>query len=91
MKNTGITRKVDELGRIVIPMEMRRSMNLPEGTALEIYVHGGDIILHRPLDTCSCCGLVADDLVKIKGVSLCKGCLAAVVGYAAGEEAGTDA
>ena len=45
MKNTGITRKVDDMGRIVLPMELRRNMGIAEGDALEISVDGGNIVL----------------------------------------------
>lgn len=40
MKSTGIVRKVDELGRIVIPKELRRTLNIEEGDPLEIFVDG---------------------------------------------------
>lgn len=46
MKNTGITREVDDMGRIVLPIELRRNLNIDEGTALEIYVdESGNIVL----------------------------------------------
>ena len=45
MKNTGITRKVDDMGRIVLPMELRRNMGIVDGTPLEISVEGGNIVL----------------------------------------------
>ena len=50
MKSTGIVRKLDELGRIVLPIEMRRTFNLAEKDAVEIYVEGDSIILkkHQP-------------------------------------------
>ena len=44
MKSTGIVRKVDELGRIVLPIEMRRTLDIAEKDALEIYVEGENII-----------------------------------------------
>jgi AbrB family looped-hinge helix DNA binding protein len=47
MKATGITRKVDELGRIVLPVELRRTMEIDEGDALEIYVESDSIILKK--------------------------------------------
>lgn len=50
MKNTGITRKVDDMGRIVLPMELRRNLNIEEGTALEIYVDESGNIVLRPMD-----------------------------------------
>ena len=43
MKSTGIVRKVDELGRIVLPIELRRTMNIEVKDALEIYVDGDQI------------------------------------------------
>lgn len=47
MKSTGIVRKVDELGRIVIPKELRRTLNIEEGTPIEIFVDGNQIILQK--------------------------------------------
>ena len=47
MKSTGIVRKVDELGRIVLPIEMRRTLDIAEKDALEIYVEGENIILRK--------------------------------------------
>ena len=45
MKSTGIVRKVDELGRIVLPMELRRTLGVDTKDALEIYTEGDSIIL----------------------------------------------
>lgn len=56
MKSTGIVRKVDELGRIVLPIEMRRNLDIAEKDALEIYVEGDNIILHKVQNTCVFCG-----------------------------------
>ena len=47
MKSTGIVRKVDELGRIVIPIELRRTMSIKEWDALEIYTENSDIIFRK--------------------------------------------
>lgn len=47
MKSTGIVRKVDELGRIVLPIELRRTMDIAEKDAIEIYVDGASIILRQ--------------------------------------------
>jgi len=52
MKNTGITRKIDDMGRIVLPMELRQNLGIAEGTPLEISVDGSNIVLSpvaRPL------------------------------------------
>jgi len=74
MKSTGIVRKVDELGRIVIPMELRRTMSIKEGDALEIYTENNDIILRKYTPGCNCCG-ETQDLKEVNGVRLCKKCL----------------
>ncbi len=52
MKSTGIVRKIDELGRVVLPIELRRNLNLNEKDSIEIYVEGDKIILkkHEPCD-----------------------------------------
>lgn len=47
MKSTGIVRKVDELGRIVLPIELRRTLEIAERDSLEIYVEGSSIILKK--------------------------------------------
>ncbi len=47
MKSTGIVRRLDDLGRIVIPKEIRRTLDLPEGTPMEISVEGNKIILQK--------------------------------------------
>ena len=47
MKSTGIVRKVDELGRIVLPIELRRTLDIAEKDSIEIYVDGSSIILKK--------------------------------------------
>ena len=47
IKSTGIVRKVDELGRIVLPIELRRTLNIAERDAIEIFVDGGTIVLKK--------------------------------------------
>lgn len=63
MKSTGIVRKVDELGRVVIPIELRRTLGIAEKDALEIYVDDDRIILkkYKPNMTCQITGEVNDD------------------------------
>ena len=56
MKSTGIVRKVDELGRVVIPIELRRTLRIEEKDALEIYVDGERIILKKYEPACIFCG-----------------------------------
>ena len=74
MKSTGITRNPDSLGRIVIPMEMRRNMEITEDTPLEIFVNGNDIVLRKYKPGCACCDSV-DSLVELSGIRLCAECI----------------
>lgn len=74
MKSTGVVRKVDELGRIVIPIELRRTMGIEEKDALEIYVDNEKIILKKYEPACIFCGN-AEDVANYKGKNLCKACL----------------
>ena len=79
MKSTGIVRRVDELGRIVIPMELRRLLGIGEKDPLEIYVDGDLIILRKyvPSQACIFCGN-ANDVINYKGKNVCKECLTAI-------------
>lgn len=74
MKSTGVVRRVDELGRIVIPIELRRTMGIEEKDALEIYVDSEKIILKKYEPACIFCGN-AEDVANYKGKNLCRGCL----------------
>jgi len=47
MKATGIVRKMDELGRVVVPKEIRRTLGIEEGDSLEIFVNGNQVILQK--------------------------------------------
>lgn len=73
MKSTGIVRKVDELGRVVIPIELRRTMNINEKDALEIFVDGERIILKKYEPACIFCGN-ADGIRIFKDKNICKEC-----------------
>lgn len=74
MKAIGIVRKVDELGRIVIPKELRKSFNVNEGDPLEIYTDGDNIILKKYTPGCHCCKNT-DNLIEVLGLKLCPSCL----------------
>ncbi|MBB5174920.1 AbrB/MazE/SpoVT family DNA-binding domain-containing protein [Texcoconibacillus texcoconensis] len=67
MKSTGIVRKVDELGRVVIPIELRRTLDIAEKDALEIYVDDDRIVLkkYKPNMTCQVTGEVSDSNVSL--------------------------
>jgi len=75
VKSTGIVRKVDELGRVVIPIELRRTLNIDVKDALEIYVDGEHIILKKYEPACIFCD-DAKDVEVYKGKNICKKCLA---------------
>jgi len=77
MKSTGIVRKVDELGRVVLPIELRRTLNIAEKDALEIYVDGATIILKKYEPACIFCDN-AKDIKVFKGKNICSDCLAAL-------------
>jgi AbrB family transcriptional regulator, transcriptional pleiotropic regulator of transition state genes len=74
MKATGIVRKVDELGRVVLPIELRRTLDIEEGDPLEIYVDGSAIILKKYEPACIFCG-DAKNVVNYKGKNICPGCM----------------
>ncbi|MBQ4100071.1 MAG: AbrB/MazE/SpoVT family DNA-binding domain-containing protein [Oscillospiraceae bacterium] len=73
MKSTGIVRKVDELGRIVLPIELRRTLDIDQKDSLEIYVDGDQIILKKYEPCCIFCG-DAGDVENFKGRNVCKKC-----------------
>ncbi|MBO0555743.1 AbrB/MazE/SpoVT family DNA-binding domain-containing protein [Clostridium botulinum] len=74
MKSTGVVRRVDDLGRIVIPKELRRTLDIDERDALEIYTEGEQIILKKYAPTCIFCG-EAKEVINFKGKNVCKICL----------------
>lgn len=79
MKSTGIVRKVDELGRVVIPIELRRTLQIDEKDALEIYVDGEKIILKKYEPACIFCGN-AEGIRNFKDKNICKSCLESMKG-----------
>lgn len=74
MKATGVVRKVDELGRIVLPIELRRNMDINIKDSIEIYVDGESIILKKYQPCCVFCG-EANDIVSHMGKNICKNCI----------------
>lgn len=73
IKSTGITRKVDELGRIVLPMELRNKLHIEEKDPLEIYVDGSSIILKKYNPNCTFCG-GTKNLVSFNDKLVCSKC-----------------
>ena len=78
MKSTGIVRKVDELGRVVIPIELRRTLGIDEKDALEIYVDNERIVLKKYEPACIFCNS-AEDVQNFKGKLVCKSCVQAMM------------
>lgn len=81
IKSTGIVRKVDELGRVVIPIELRRTLGIDEKDALEIYVDNEKIILKKYEPACVFCGN-AEDIHIFKGKNVCRQCAQAMAAQA---------
>lgn len=73
MKSTGIIRKVDDLGRIVLPIELRRILDITERDALEIYVENDHIILQKFEPACIFCG-GARGLMSYREKNVCQDC-----------------
>ena len=70
MKSTGIVRKLDQLGRIVIPKELRTTFDIKETDPIEIFVDGTDIVLRKYQKSCVFCG-ESDGLVEFGGKVVC--------------------
>lgn len=73
MKSTGIVRKVDDLGRVVLPIELRRSLSIDERDPLEIHVEGDQIILRKHTATCVFCNSDVG-ISEFKGKTICAHC-----------------
>ena len=74
MKSTGIVRKVDELGRIVLPIELRRTLDIAERDPLEIFVEEDTVILRRYNPACVFCG-ESKGITNYKGKNVCPDCI----------------
>jgi transcriptional pleiotropic regulator of transition state genes len=73
MKAIGMYRKVDDLGRIVLPAELRKLYGINEGDRLEIFIDDGNIVLSKIDDTCAICGGM-ERLVQVRARQVCYGC-----------------
>ena len=79
MKTTGIVRQMDSLGRIVLPIELRRTLDIAQKDSLEIFVEGDQIILKKYEPSCVFCGN-SRDVVSFKGKNVCPDCLKGLKG-----------
>ncbi len=73
MKSTGIVRKLDDLGRIVLPIELRRTLDIADRAPLEIFVEGDSIVLRKHQASCVFCGKAA--VMEYKDRCICDDCL----------------
>ena len=74
MKSTGIVRKVDELGRIVLPVELRRTLDISERDELEIYLDDDRVVMKKYEPSCIFCNS-SQGLVIYRGKNICMECI----------------
>lgn len=77
LKSTGIVRKVDDLGRVVLPIELRRTLGITDRDSLEIYVDGEQVVLRKYEPACIFCGN-ASDMKSFHGKNVCTTCAAEI-------------
>lgn len=75
MKATGIVRRLDNLGRVVLPMELRRTLGINEGDPMEVFVDGDRIVLKKYTPGCYLCGDVEEELKPFYGNNICLKCI----------------
>ena len=86
MKSTGIIRQIDQMGRIVLPAELRRSMDIGKAETMEIFVDGDTIILKKYHPACIFCDS-SREIVRFKGKTICTKCLRQLRAAPEGQEA----
>ncbi|MBP7175510.1 MAG: AbrB/MazE/SpoVT family DNA-binding domain-containing protein [Thermoclostridium sp.] len=76
MKATGYVRKLDSLGRIVLPKSLRRQLNIKEGDSIEMFVDDqGNVVLDKYIPRCTFCEISSESLIEYKGKNICRDCL----------------
>ncbi len=75
MKSTGVVRQLDNLGRVVLPIELRRTLGISVKDPLEVFVEGEDIILRKYQPGCVFCG-ETENLTVFRDKQVCRDCLA---------------
>ncbi len=76
LKSTGIVRRLDELGRIVLPIDLRRKLDICDRDSLEIFTDGDTVVLKKYQVSCVFCSN-ADNLTDFNGKNVCRECIAA--------------
>ncbi|MBO7195871.1 MAG: AbrB/MazE/SpoVT family DNA-binding domain-containing protein [Clostridia bacterium] len=79
MKSTGIVRNIDELGRVVVPKELRKKLGIANTDPVEIYVEEDKIILKKYLPVCHFCG-ATEGLTEFKEKNICHSCIGELAG-----------
>lgn len=74
MKALGIVRKLDRLGRVVIPKELRKSLSIKEGDSMEVFMDGDKVVLQKYQSSCIFCKN-ADDLIDMEDKKVCRNCI----------------
>ncbi len=82
MKATGIVRRIDDLGRIVLPKELRRQLDMDDHAEVEIYTEEDCVILKKHAPTCIFCG-AGEALLEYRGHNVCQSCRKALAEAAA--------
>lgn len=75
MKATGYVRKLDALGRIVLPKSLRTQLNIKEGDSMEMFVdEQGNVVLDKYVPRCTFCDGISNEMIEYKGKYICKDC-----------------
>lgn len=74
MKHTGMTRPVDDLGRIVIPKELRSSLDIRATDRMEFWMTEEGMVLRKAEERCAVCGGVHGDMLDVDGMKFCRVC-----------------
>lgn len=75
MKDTGVCKTIDDLGRIVIPKEIRKNLGFDIRSSVELYVEGDSLIVKKAKDSCVFCGS-EENITEYKGKIICQDCIA---------------
>ena len=76
MKATGYVRKLDSLGRIVLPKSLRRQLNIKEGDSIEMFVDDqGNVVLDKYIPRCTFCENCSEKMATYKCITICSDCL----------------
>lgn len=72
--NTGIIRRIDDLGRLTIPRDIRKALLISEGDPLELLLMQGGVFIQKPVNSCTLCGETQIDLIRYRSVRICHMC-----------------